>query len=276
MERKYFVLADIHGSYQPIRDFHKRNKEQLDQTENILILLGDVGANYFLNNCDDKFKIKLGKYPFTYFCIRGNHEERPSNLFNVDKWHMENFEQGVVYVENKYPYIKYALDYPSIYALNDKWLTLVFPGAYSIDKYYRLEREFGWFKDEQLTNEEMILGKELTNEVMKHFNGCDLVLSHTCPIIYEPTDLFLSGIDQSTVDKTMEKYLGEIECGLNYKLYLWGHYHQTRIYPKYENRQLTMLYNDYILDLDKYMETKEMYNCLLPTWRMNSKGIKVI
>ena len=40
--------------------------------------------------------------------------------------------------------------------------------------------------------------------VLAQSDSYDLVLSHTCPIIYEPTDLFLFVVDQSTVDKTTE------------------------------------------------------------------------
>lgn len=31
----------------------------------------------------------------------------------------------------------------------------------------------------------------------------DVVLSHTCPLRYEPTEVFLSMIDQSSVDKSI-------------------------------------------------------------------------
>lgn len=275
--RYYYVIGDIHGDVRRIRDFAK-NKPELKENDNVLIILGDVGANFFFNYRDDNFKRDLGKYPFTYFCIRGNHEERPSNIFNTKEWHLENFEQGLVYVENKYPYIKYALDYPSVYALNNQWLTLVYPGAYSVDKYHRIENGWSWFKDEQLNEEERKLGLDLANEIMRCFKGCDIILSHTCPTIYEPTDLFLSEIDQSMIDKTMERYLGEIESKLDYKLYCWGHFHQTRVYPKVDNKQPIMLFDDYILDLNKYMESncENICDYLLPTWKINSKGVKII
>ena len=277
--KNYLVIGDIHGDYKRIRDFCQsrwrcNNHFDGNKENNILICLGDFGANFFFNYRDEDFKKQLGKYPFTYFVVRGNHEERPSNIFNVDTWHMENFEQGAVYVENEYPYIKYALDHPSIYALNDKWLTIVYPGAYSVDKYYRIQKGWAWFEGEMLTDNEMQIGRELAQETMTHFNGVDLVLSHTCPIVYEPTDLFLSTVDQSTIDKTMERYLGEVEYNLKYKLWLWGHYHQTRIYPDIDNDSYRcMLFDDYILDLVPLMnrlikeKTNAIYASLFPTWK---------
>lgn len=265
-EKRYFVIGDVHGSAKRIKNFVKYTYN-LDKTDNILIQLGDFGANYFFNYRDENFKKELGKYPFTYFIIRGNHEERPTNIFSVDTWHLEEFEHGVVWVENDFPYIKYAADYPSVYFLNDTWTTLTFPGAYSVDKYYRLENGYSWFPDEQMDENEMEVGRELVKEANRVFDKVDLVLSHTCPMMYQPTDLFLDVIDQSNVDNTMERYLGEIEYKLNYETWLFGHFHQTRIYPKYEGRQMMMLFDDYVLDLNKYMQEKKAYESLMSTFK---------
>ena len=57
----------------------------------------------------------------------------------------------------------------------------------------------------------------------------DVVLSHTLPYEYMPTDLFLSGIDQSKVDNSTEHWLSDIESKLDYKWWYAGHYHTSRI-----------------------------------------------
>lgn len=271
---KIYVMGDIHGSFKPIRDFHLRHNtnKEYNEVDKTMILLGDAGLNFFFNHRDEEFKKKLGKYPFTYFVVRGNHEERPSICAenNPDKWHREPFWGWRVWVENDYPYIKYAEDFVALYFIpagieyvepedptQDDievpiyYRTLVIPGAYSVDKYKRLQAGWSWFPQEQLNESEMLAGKAL----LEPFNWkCDLVLSHTCPIIYEPTDLFLSVVDQSMVDKSMERYLGEIEYKLDYKTWLWGHYHQFRDYPRPDGRYRTMLFNDAAIDLHKYME----------------------
>lgn len=240
MFNRIWAIGDIHGSFLPIKNFWHRNKDNINFSKetDCIILLGDVGANYFFNYRDKKFKEQLEKYPFTYFCIRGNHEKRASVIAsqNPDQWDKKELFNNYVWVENNYPSIKYAMDYPSIYNING-YKTLVIPGAYSVDKYYRLANHWSWFEDEQLTQEEMDLGKE----IIKQNPAFDLVLSHTCPISYEPTDLFLSVIDQSLVDKTMERYLGEIEYNITYRLWLWGHFHAYRVYPHYQNSQCIML-----------------------------------
>ena len=53
----------------------------------------------------------------------------------------------------------------------------------------------------------------------------DYVLSHTCPFKYEPVEVFLPGIDQSTVDDSTERWLDEIEDKLDYTAWYCGHWH---------------------------------------------------
>ena len=270
MIQNVYVIGDIHGRFQPIRDFYQRNEEKINHTgrfnkENTLILLGDSGMNYYLNERDKKFKQTLNDYPFTYFIVRGNHEERASNLAlaNPDAWHIEEYWGGPVWVENEFPYIKYACDSPEVYHIpywtgnyNEMnkpeiktWTAFVIPGAYSVDKEYRLLRGYSWFKDEQLTPVEMDSG--LCD--LEHLGyKCDLVLSHTCPCIFEPTDLFLSFIDQTLVDKTMERYLGHIEFALDYKCWLWGHFHGFRDYPRTDGKKKIMLYHE-VINLNQVM-----------------------
>ena len=56
----------------------------------------------------------------------------------------------------------------------------------------------------------------------------DIVLSHTCPFKYEPTEMFLSGIDQSTVDDSTERWLDTIEEAIEYKAWFCGHWHTDK------------------------------------------------
>lgn len=261
-----YVIADIHGSYKPIRDFYaylnsSSNRNTKPDESDVLIIAGDAGLNYFFNYRDINLKKQLGKYKFTYFVIRGNHEERPSICAekNPDKWEYNSFFGNYVWVEKEYPYIKYAMDYPEYYNIDGKD-TFVYPGAYSVDKMYRIQNRYGWFPQEQLNEEEMNIGRKL----LDNYGSCDLVLSHTCPIMYEPTDLFLDVVNQSFVDKTMERYLGEIEFNLNYRLWIFGHYHQSRIYPTNGySQQMLMCYNNSVFNLNKYFITNDPYNSFI-------------
>ena len=128
---------------------------------------------------------------------------------------------GEVYCEKEFPYIRYFKD-GGTYMIDGKRV-LTIGGAYSVDKEYRLARGSGWFESEQLTADERA---KIFNRVCgQHF---DVVLSHTCPLDWEPIDLFLPFIDQSTVDKTMEIWLNEVKDIITFDLWCFAHFHKDR------------------------------------------------
>ena len=53
----------------------------------------------------------------------------------------------------------------------------------------------------------------------------DIVLTHTLPAKFTPTEAMLPGIDQSGVDRSTEDWLDTIEDRLTYKQWLCGHWH---------------------------------------------------
>ena len=59
------------------------------------------------------------------------------------------------------------------------------------------------------------------------------VLSHTCPLKYEPVEMFQPMIDQSTVDRSTEIWLDAIEDKLEYEKWYCGHYHTEKRIDKY-------------------------------------------
>src|SRR5699024_2112479 len=125
------------------------------------------------------------------------------------------------------------------------------PGAYSIDKYYRLAVGQRWFKDEQLTQEEMAAVRGQPWDKIQFF---DLIISHTCPISFEPTDLFIPDIDQNAIDKTTEWFLEEVRQSASYRAWCWGHFHQYRDYGKDElGRKHLMLSNDKLIELNDFL-----------------------
>lgn len=226
-----FICGDLHGDYNPIRNFYNNYiKGTLrEQEENWLICLGDFGALYWFDYRDHNFKKELSKYPFKYFVIRGNHEERASIRAHIEPDLWEKVEQfgNTCLRQPAFPKIYYALDEGGVYNIAGR-RTLVIPGAYSVDKPYRLIFGYSWFQQEQLMSVEMErLG---TLAAGKHF---DLVLSHTCPYSKMPTDLFLHGIDQSSVDNTMERWLDYLDNNITYDLWCWGHYHANRVEAPY-------------------------------------------
>ena len=161
--------------------------------------------------------------------------------------------KGEVYMQDKWPNIRYFKDW-GIYTIG-RFKVAVIGGAYSVDKWYRLSNNYIWFKDEQLTDEEMLQCTiDLTNQKV------DFVFTHTCPICWEPSDLFLNSINQSSVDKSMELFLEELAQCFDWKIFCFGHYHADRI----ERPYVEQFYRDTenIEELwerwKKYSETKEL------------------
>ena len=110
-------------------------------------------------------------------------------------------------------------------------------GAYSIDKHYRLAMGYGWWPDEQPSPQV----KEKVERVLEERNWqVDVVFSHTCPLKYEPVEVFLPGVDQSTVDKSTEEWLDAIESKLHYERWYCGHYHTEKQVDK-----LRFMFEDY-------------------------------
>jgi 3-oxoacid CoA-transferase subunit A len=211
-----YLTGDCHGNFGKFCLFKPKYPEQTG-----VILLGDTGANYYKNWRDDQSKAILNSRGYKIYLVRGNHEDRPENISTM-KMIMDEDLMNPVYVEDDFPNIRYLIDGLS-YTYKDKKI-LVLGGAYSVDKYYRLQKGWNWFKDEQLSEKER-------DSIFNSIKGqsFDFVLSHTCPYEFQPTELFLSVVDQSTVDNSMEHWLDDVKNNIDYKFWIFGHYHDDMI-----------------------------------------------
>lgn len=216
-----YITGDKHGDFREILYFCYENKTTLND---IMIILGDAGINYYADERDYILKNSLLQYPITFFCIHGNHEERPEN---IKSYKTKKFHGGIVYYEEEYPNILFAKD-SEIYNFNNHSV-LVIGGAYSIDKYFRLERGYNWYASEQPDEK---IKKMVISKINSMDNKIDIILSHTCPYKYLPREMFLEGINQSTVDNSTEYFLDDVEKMTNYKIWYCGHYHTDKIVDK--------------------------------------------
>ena len=207
-----YYTGDIHGSKFEIVRFCKRFNLTI---KDVVVILGDVGANYYRNAKDAMLKSEFAKLKPTIFCIHGNHEMRPCTIptYKTKEWN-----GGVVWYEEEYPNILFAKD-GDIYDIEGT-KHLVIGGAYSVDKHFRLAFGHGWWEDEQPSEEIKSYVEQQVKE--KEF---DVILSHTCPFKYEPIECFLTNIDQSEVVTSTEKWLDKIEEMADYKAWYCGHWH---------------------------------------------------
>lgn len=261
---KFYVTGDKHGQFHTILQngiVHDNN--------NAIIILGDAGINYYLRDWDDRLKDEITQNSScTWYIVRGNHEARPQDVSVPYRLVWDEDIGGEVYVDEQYPSIRFFKDFGE-YKIGDYYVAVI-GGAYSVDKWWRLARagvlkksdlnynnpkRTGWFPNEQLSKEEM----ERANYL---FEGktFDFVLSHTCPLSFQPTDLFLSAVNQSEVDTSMEQWMDQLKDKMDWFVWLFGHYHNDRM----ERPYVEMYYND-IEALDdikarwvKYVETGEL------------------
>lgn len=210
-----WITGDKHCEFDSVEAFcNKWNTSR----EDTLIILGDAGINYYTDERATQVKEYLATLPITLFCIHGNHEARPET---VKGYELTNAFGGQVYVDPRYPNQLFPVD-GAIYQLGSQ-KTLVIGGAYSIDKFIRLQRRWAWFDDEQ-PSEAIKARTEAALEAVDW--QVDTVLSHTCPKSQIPTekvpplaDCFLP-IDEST-----EEWLETLRQRLRFCRWYAGHFH---------------------------------------------------
>ena len=179
----FYITGDTHRDFDRIEEFCEENATTVDD---VMIILGDAGINYYCGGSDCDVKAHLSRLNITLFCVHGNHEERPWLAADYDEviWN-----EGIVYVESQYPNILFAKD-GEIYNFHGKKVMPI-GGAYSVDKYYRLRHGLQWFESEQ-PDEDI---KAYVEAQLDKVNwSIDVVLSHAVPIEAEPVWAFIPGL----------------------------------------------------------------------------------
>lgn len=178
------------------------------------------------------------EYPDIMFAVDGEVYDIPTSkglkkamviggAYSVDKYY-----RMVRYIANhrgiyQDEFINRAVDYVRFGVGNDTILQ-------ELDEVYErdnLANKCAWWSDEQPSEATKIA---VENRLNDHDWSMDIILSHTCPLKYEPVEVFLSGIDQSKVDKSTEKWLGKLEARLQYEKWYCGHYHTDKKIDKLE------------------------------------------
>lgn len=228
---KFFITGDKHRNFDRVKEFCR---DMNTRRKDVLIILGDSGFNYYDDKRDDELKKEISALNITLFCLHGNKENRPQN---VGTYGIRSFCGGKVYYEPKYPNIYFAID-GEIYTFGGKKYMVV-GGAHSVDKIRCLEEGTPFWYDEMPDDsikEKVELG--LRNQGNEIFG----MMTHTCPIDYLPTEMFMSTRQNASIkrkprkvkskklfkpdiDRSTEIWLGEIEKKLKYEVWFCGHYH---------------------------------------------------
>ena len=246
-----YITGDIHGDFNRFLELEKFCHEHNLGKSDWIICLGDVGLNYYGKDDPRELSIKTiaADVPINLFCIHGNHERRPSRKDGYKTKEISGDICGKVWYDPQYPNQYFAIDGEVYEILADREVLncLVCGGAYSVDKYYRLERGWNWWPDEQPNEKTKKKIWNITHD--PQIDDIDVMLTHTCPFRFIPTELFIGGIDQSTVDQSTEIFFDNIyECYPNDCKPFWyfGHFHGNKYTDDY-----VMLFDDIIKFGDK-------------------------
>lgn len=240
LNKGIYITGDKHGNFTNMLDYLNDHVP----AGSVIVLLGDVGLNYYGDIKDMINKEKLNSAGYTFVCLRGNHEARPTGK---EQYVTNDYFGGTFIVEDAFPNILYMKDgYDYRFTVNgERKKVLAIGGAYSVDKYYRLamqangHRGYKWFADEQLNEKERL---EILNKV-KDYNSYNYIFTHTCPFSVEPTDMFLSQVNQNEVDTTMEYFLQDISEITDFDIWYCGHWHTDRVvYNK--NNEYRFMFNE--------------------------------
>ena len=209
-----FITGDTHRTeFEHIWEFCE---EYETTTEDVMVILGDVGINFEGEPNDSELKRELSELPITLLCVHGNHEMRPETIRTYDE---EDRFGGVVYMEEEFPNLLFA-KCGEIYELDGN-RCLVIGGANSIDKHKRIAG-VNWWEDEQPSD---YIKERVEARLDKEKWRVDVVFTHTCPYKYMPKEYLNQYIKQSHVDNSTERWLQYIEERLNYNEWYCGHFH---------------------------------------------------
>ena len=229
---KFYITGDKHRDFTEVKKFCRAYGTR---KQDVLIILGDAGFNYYDDRRDDRLKAKAAALNITLFCLHGNKENRPQN---VGTYGLRNFCGGKVYYEPRYPNLLFALDGETYVFEGRRYF--VAGGAHSVDKIRCLEEKLPFWEDEMPDDGVKCAAETALAGEKNRVYG---MLTHTCPLKYLPTEMFLStgraaaekrrqplrfrrkrkfplDIDRSTV-----AWLDSLEERVSYTVWYCGHYH---------------------------------------------------
>ncbi len=99
-----FFTGDIHGNVNGVADFINKVHPTM---EDVIVLLGDVGANYYNGRKDYLMKQWLNDSGTRFLCIHGNHEMRPVNISGYIE---TEWCGGKGWLQPEYPNLVFAKD----------------------------------------------------------------------------------------------------------------------------------------------------------------------
>ena len=220
MKNKIFVCGDTHGLPRDTKKLNGQNfPEQKELTkDDVLIQLGDFGWVWYeigVNKEQEYWLDWLAGKNYTLAVVLGNHENYNiiEELPLVEKWgnelHVLKRKEGEIYFFKR----------GAVYTINQRKI-LTIGGAESTDKEGRVE-DVSWWNQEVLSLEETNF---CLDEIEKHKNSFDYVLTHTCPAKY--VGKFTN--KRVKLNCYVARLLDTIDDMVTCKKWHFGHFHQDK------------------------------------------------
>lgn len=194
---KWYITGPTHGDLKKIQSFKNSN----------LIILGD--SEFFSGN-DPKLLKKASKIETNFYCVRGGYDNIPDNVPGVIAVYDE-IVQGVIYINPKYPNIKFFED-GEIYTINGKKV-LVLGGGKPLDEDKMILSKKRWFPETLIPT-----GKR--EEIAEKMVGkkVDIVLSYTAP----------RGWKYPGKSYVQEQWLGELILKFDWDKWYFSRYEEDK------------------------------------------------
>lgn len=214
---KHVVRGDTHGEHGTFLHLKDEHLDELEKGDKLFVT-GDFG---FIPNTfsERKFLEYMAELPFTILFVDGNHE----NFDILNSLPVEEYCGGKVHILAKNsegePKVIHLMR-GQVFEIDGKKI-FTFGGGYSRDRWMRTER-VSWWPQEMPTDEEKV---EAINNLKKHNNQVDYILTHTCP-----EKIMMLACFNYQEEKPLNNFLQWIKDNVQYKHWYFGHLHKERDY----------------------------------------------
>lgn len=217
-----YVTGDTHGMYYDLKERFKNIELTCDDT---IIICGDFG--FVWNETEKKeFLKKLSQEVYTIAFVDGNHEDFSMlNEYPVTEWNGGKVHKVAANI--------YHLMRGQLFSIEGKtYFTM--GGAYSLDKYRRVEG-IDWWKEELPNSDDY---KTADKTLTKCGNIVDYVITHTLP----QSSIHYIGRVPDIHDLELTGYLDWLYDKLEFKKWFAGHFHVN----KQARGNVRVLYDDVV------------------------------
>lgn len=216
-----FITGDTHGLLDVLKLSNPYFPARSSLTKkDYLIVAGDFGGLWDGSWRDEKTLDFFSSEPYTTLFVDGNHE----NFDLLKKYPVEEWNGGKI---QRIREDIFHLMRGQVFNIEGHTY-FTFGGGLSIDKLMRKEH-ISWWREEYASEDEK---KEALENLEKHGNKVDFVITHTCPEIVKREGVSRC-IPLKNAKCETEAFLDEIIKKLTYKSWFFGHYHADLYFEEY-------------------------------------------